>query len=173
MTYPLKNRYLRGEVYIVNFDPAQGSEQGGIRPALIIQNNTGNHHSPTLIVAPITSSIKPRLPVHLPISGVRSLKKDSTLLLEQIRVIDKSRVGKYLGSISYVGMKLVDAAIAISLDIQLPDREPTEMTLCYTCKSQFEDSGFEVRLLSNPIDHKEICDYCNYRTGFSYEVMQS
>jgi len=170
MTYTMKSKYLRGEVYIVNFNPAQGSEQGGIRPALIIQNNTGNRHSPTLIVAPITSSIKPRIPVHLPISGVPSLKKGSTLLLEQIRVVDKSRVGKYLCSVSYVGMKLVDAAIAISLDIRLPDREPVEMTLCHTCKSQFEDSGFKVRLLSNPKEPKETCDYCNYRTGFNYEV---
>jgi mRNA interferase MazF len=172
MTYLQKNKYLRGEIYFVNFDPAQGSEQGGTRPALIIQNNTGNQHSPTLIVAPITSSMKLRLPVHLPISGVHSLRKDSTLLLEQIRVVDKSRVGKHLGTISYVGMKLVDAAIAVSLDIHPHVKEPTEMTLCYTCKSQFEDSGFEVRLLSNPKDPKDTCDFCNIRTGFNYEVKE-
>ena len=172
MTCLQKNKYLRGEIYFVNFDPAQGSEQGGTRPALIIQNNTGNLHSPTLIVAPITSSMKPRLPVHLPISGVHSLRKDSTLLLEQIRVVDKSRVGKYLGTIGYMGMKLVDASIAVSLDIHHADKEPTEMTLCQTCKSQFEDGGYDVWLISDPKDPKETCDFCNYRQGFNYEVVR-
>lgn len=166
----MKDRFLRGEIYVVNFNPAQGSEQGGVRPALIIQNNIGNQHSPTLIVAPITSSKKPQLPVHLPIGGVRSLKTGSTVLLEQIRVVDKTRVGKYLGSVSYVGMKLVDAAIAVSLDIRRLDKEPTIMTLCRTCKSQFEDSGFKARLISNLNDPKSTCDYCNYRQGFNYEV---
>lgn len=155
---------------MVDLDPVRGSEQGGIRPALVIQNDTGNLHSPTLIVAPVTSSIKPKLPVHLPISGISSLRRNSTLLLEQIRVIDKSRIGKYLGSVTNVAMRLVDAAIAVSLDIRLKDREASEMTLCPICKSQYEDSGFEVRLASRPTDPMETCDFCNYRQGFNYEV---
>ena len=166
----MKHKYLRGEIYIVDFDPVQGSEQGGIRPALIIQNNIGNQHAPTLIVAPITSSKKPQLPVHLPISGVKSLKKGSTVLLEQIRVVDKTRIGQYLGSVGYIAMKLVDAAIAVSLDVRHPSKESMVMTLCYTCKQYFEDGGFNVRAISKPRDPKETCDYCNYRQGFNYEV---
>jgi len=166
----MTRKYLRGEIYIVDFDPAQGSEQSGTRPALIIQNNVGNQHAPTLIVAPITSSKKPELPVHLPISGVRSLRKGSTVLLEQIRVVDKSRVESYLGSVGYVAMKLVDAAIAVSLDIRQPPHESIVMTLCSICKSQFEDAGFDVYQLSKPGAPKSTCDYCNYRQGFDYEV---
>ena len=166
----MKQKYLRGAVHMVNFDPVQGSEQGGIRPALIISNNTANYHSPVLIAAPITSSIKPKLPVHLPISGIQSLRKNSTLLLEQIRVVDKSRVGKYLGSVTYIAMKFVDAAIAVSLDIRNHDKEPSEMTLCHTCKADFEEGGFEVWLISNLNDPKETCDYCNFRQGFTYRV---
>ena len=168
----MTKKYYRGQVFLVDFDPVKGSEQGGIRPALVIQNNTGNLYSPTLIVAPVTSSLKPKLPVHLPVSGISALKKNSTLLLEQIRVVDKSRVGKYLGSVTNVAMRLIDAAIAASLDIRHQDRETSEMTLCPICKSQYEDSGFEVRLISNPKDPKETCDYCSYRQGFNYEVKE-
>jgi len=169
----MTQKYFRGQIYFVDFDPAQGSEQGGVRPALVLQNNIGNQHSPTLIVAPITSSKKPQLPVHLPISGVHSLRKGSTVLLEQIRVVDKARVGKYMGSVGYVGMKLIDAALMVSLDIRHLDKESTEMSLCPICKSQFEDSGFDVWLISKPSDPKEFCDYCNHRTGFCYEVTRA
>jgi mRNA interferase MazF len=164
-------KIFRGDLYYANLDPAIGSEQGGHRPVLVLQNDKGNRYSPTTIVAAITSHTKPHLPTHLPISHIRGLDRSSVVLLEQLRTIDKSRLGRYIGSISLTGMRLVDAALAVSLNMRsskLP--EPIVMTLCHTCKMQFEDSGFEVRLISNLNDAKDTCDLCNYRKGFDYEV---
>lgn len=86
-------RILRGQMYYANLDPVIGSEQGGNRPVLIIQNNVGNRHSPTVIVAPITSQLKKRrLPTHIGIPPYFGLPEQSMALLEQIRTIDKSRL---------------------------------------------------------------------------------
>ena len=86
----------RGEIYSADFGAGFGSEQGGIRPILILQNNTGNKHSPTTIVAAITSrKTKTTLPTHVTVTA-NGLKTESTVLLEQIRTIDKARLGEYI-----------------------------------------------------------------------------
>lgn len=90
---------LRGDIYLVDLVDGQGSEQSGIRPALIIQNNVGNAHSPTTIIAPITSKEKTHQPTHVDLSKKDGVIKDSTVLLEQIRVVDKSRLLKKLGEV--------------------------------------------------------------------------
>lgn len=79
----------RGEIYHADLNPIFGSEQGGYRPVLIIQNNRGNRHSPTVIIAAITSRPKTKLPTHVLVSGIEGLEKDSFVLLEQIRTLDK------------------------------------------------------------------------------------
>ena len=189
-------KILRGDIFIVDFAGSHGSEQGGIRPALVVSNNTGNRHAPTAIVAPITSRHKPSLPVHLPLNGITALKKGSIVLLEQVRTVDKSRIGRYLGALGHVAMCLVDAALAVSLGIrrieldgELPrlaskpehgdpafsmdgSKEPVTRTLCRRCRHMYEDAGYELRLLSNLADAKAICDYCHTRTGFEYEVTE-
>jgi mRNA interferase MazF len=104
----------RGEIYYCRLDPVQGSEQGGTRPGLCIQNDTGNKYSPTIIIAPITGQIKKQLPTHVPLQLVE-LPQDSIILLEQIRTIDKSRIGSYVGKVSEAQMQKVEQAIDVSL----------------------------------------------------------
>ncbi|MHC0551769.1 type II toxin-antitoxin system PemK/MazF family toxin [Salinicoccus sp. CNSTN-B1] len=109
----------RGEVYLADLSPVQGSEQGGKRPVVIIQNNVGNYHSPTVIVAAITGRIdKAKIPTHVEISkDTYNLDKDSVILLEQVRTIDKKRLREKLTYLNEEKMKEVDKALMISLDL--------------------------------------------------------
>ncbi len=105
----------RGDVYYADLNPVTGSEQGGIRPVLVVQNDTGNRFSPTIIVAAITSNIeKARLPTHI-IIDADVLSEKSVVLLEQIRTIDKSRLIKRVGRLSENDMLRVEKAISISM----------------------------------------------------------
>lgn len=107
----------RGELYYADLSPVVGSEQGGIRPILIVQNNTGNKYSPTIIAAAITSQInKAKLPTHIEIQANEfGLVKDSVILLEQIRTLDKRRLKEKIGELSPTTMKKVNMALLISL----------------------------------------------------------
>ena len=106
----------RGDIFYADLSPVVGSEQGGTRPVLIIQNDTGNRHSPTVIAAAITSQTgKARLPTHINIAGGSvGLSKDSVILLEQVRTIDKRRLREHMGHLDDQQMLLVDDAIAVS-----------------------------------------------------------
>lgn len=107
----------RGEIYYANLCPVVGSEQGGDRPVIILQNNKGNLHSRTTIVAAITGELdKPNLPTHV-ISKSDCMKKESMVLLEQIRTFNKSRLGRFVGTMDSKTMKRVDKAILISFGI--------------------------------------------------------
>lgn len=108
----------RGEIYYADLCPIVGSEQGGVRPVLVLQNDTGNRYSPTTIVAAITSSKTKRpLPTHVNIDA-DGLKSHSVVLLEQIRTVDKRRLGEYVGSVSKGSMEEVDRAIIVSFGMQ-------------------------------------------------------
>lgn len=109
----------RGDVYYADLNPVVGSEQGGVRPVLIIQNDIGNKYSPTIIVAAITSRInKAQLPTHVEISADESsLERDSVILLEQIRTIDKKRLKSEVAKLSDEILESVDTAIGISLGL--------------------------------------------------------
>lgn len=107
----------RGEIYYADLSPAVGSEQGGVRPVVIVQNNTGNKHAPTTIIAPITSQIgKKPLPTHILFNGC-GVPKDSVILLEQIRTIDKSRLKQRMGSLPPEKVEVLDTAIKVSLGL--------------------------------------------------------
>ncbi len=109
----------RGDIYYADLSPVVGSEQGGMRPVLIVQNDTGNRHSPTVIAAAITSQTgKARLPTHIELSG-RSvgLNRDSVILLEQIRTIDKSRLREKMGKLDEGTMNEVNNALAVSFGL--------------------------------------------------------
>ena len=110
----------RGDIYYADLSPVVGSEQGGVRPVLIIQNDTGNRHSPTVIAAAITSQMgKARLPTHIQLQGQSvGLSRDSVILLEQIRTIDKSRLRERMGRLDENTMSAVDSAIAVSFGLQ-------------------------------------------------------
>ena len=109
----------RGEVFYADLSPVVGSEQGGIRPVLIIQNEIGNRHSPTVIAAAITSrQDKNRLPTHISVRADRcGLAKDSIILTEQIRTLDKRRLREHMGKLDETMMKQVDGAIAVSFGL--------------------------------------------------------
>lgn len=109
----------RGDLYYTDLSPVVGSEQGGVRPVLIIQNNVGNKYSPTVVIAAITSKKhKNKLPTHVELGSlVDGLPKNSIVLLEQIRTIDKSRLGNKIGSVSDHVMRKIDDSIAVSLGL--------------------------------------------------------
>ena len=109
----------RGDIYYADLSPVVGSEQGGIRPVLIVQNDVGNRYSPTVIAAAITSrQSKANLPTHIPIdAGGCGLQKDSVVLLEQVRTIDKQRLRERMGSVDEASMNRVDNAISISFGL--------------------------------------------------------
>lgn len=106
----------RGDVYYADLSPVVGSEQGGIRPVLVLQNNVGNKYSPTIIISAITSQInKSKLPTHIEINATDfGLSKDSVVLLEQIRTIDKKRLREKIGHLNEDVMHLVNDALQIS-----------------------------------------------------------
>lgn len=113
--------FKRGEIYVADLSPYVGSEQGGIRPVIILQNNLGNIFSPTLIVAPLTSRYKKRnLPTHYLIEDVEELKTTSLVLLEQIKTIDKRRITEYIGQASKDDIKNIEKAVTISLGFEIP-----------------------------------------------------
>ena len=109
----------RGDIFYADLSPVVGSEQGGIRPVLIIQNNVGNRHSPTVICAAVTSKMnKAKLPTHIDIiTRDHDIVKNSVILLEQIRTIDKQRLREYVCHIDGGMMRKVDQAIRISLEL--------------------------------------------------------
>ena len=109
----------RGELYYADLSPVVGSEQGGIRPVLVIQNDIGNKYSPTIIAAAITSKLnKAKLPTHIELSSKEyGLEKDSVILLEQIRIIDKTRLREKIGELNSFKMNQVNRAMMISLGV--------------------------------------------------------
>lgn len=116
---PLK----RGDIYFAELNPVQGSEQGGMRPVLVVQNDVGNSYSPTTIVLPITSRLaKPKLPTHVALSRQESgLTRDSVVLAEQIRTIDKVRLQQKVACLDAITMNRINQAMEISMGIA-PER---------------------------------------------------
>ena len=112
----------RRQIYLANLGEGYGSEQGGIRPVLVVQNNKGNKHSPTILVACITSKAhsKHYLPTHYVIPKHVGLKYDSMVMMEQIKVIDEKRIIKYIGKLSPKFMKILDKKIKISFGLTYP-----------------------------------------------------
>lgn len=109
----------KGDIFFADLSPVIGSEQGGLRPVLVIQNDVGNKYSPTVIVAAVTSQInKAKLPTHVEVGALgNGLNKDSVVLLEQLRTIDKRRLNEKIGHVDEELIEQVNEAIAISLGI--------------------------------------------------------
>ncbi|WP_373264862.1 type II toxin-antitoxin system PemK/MazF family toxin [Hungatella hathewayi] len=113
-------KLYKGDIYYADLSPVIGSEQGGIRPVLIIQNDIGNRYSPTVIIASITSRLdKHRLPTHVSFQAQKyGLPRNSIVLLEQIRTIDRIRLNEYIGHMDSVEMQFVEDALLVSLGIE-------------------------------------------------------
>ena len=179
MNRELPDEVLRGQMYYADLDPVIGSEQGGNRPVLVIQNNIGNRHSPTIIIAPITTRVKKlHQPTHIGVPPYFGLPQNSMVMLEQIRTIDKSRLGSYVGCF--------DEALGISVGLhdlagkeQKPyaDESHDEMhgemvlTLCGTCLRQFICSPEHIVRRINHAQAKEPCMYCHVRDGYDYRII--
>ena len=120
----------RGDIYYADLSPVVGSEQGGIRPVLIVQNDIGNRYSPTVIAAAITSQKeKAKLPTHIEVCGEScGLAKNSIVLLEQIRTIDKKRLKEHMGTLDDSSMSLINRALSISFGLGINDGENVSFT---------------------------------------------
>lgn len=120
-----KSDIKRGDIYYAYLSPVVGSEQGGMRPVLIIQNDIGNHYSPTVIIAAITARIsKPKMPTHVGIAAKHvGIEKDSVILMEQIRTIDKQRLKDYIAHLDENMMQKVDMALLVSIGLSNSDKD--------------------------------------------------
>ena len=116
----MKKIVKRGDIYYADLSPVVGCEQGGIRPVIVIQNNTGNKHCPTVIVAAITSQNKKPMPTHINLSvNECKLSSDSTIMLEQVRTIDKNRLKNFVSSVTAEKMDEINQAILVVLGFLL------------------------------------------------------
>ena len=116
----IKLRIQRGDIYYADLSPVIGSEQGGLRPVLVVQNDVGNKHSPTVIAAAVTSQInKAKMPTHIELSGDEyGLSKDSVILMEQIRTVDKKRLKEKIGHMDNERTSQIDDALKISFGLE-------------------------------------------------------
>lgn len=171
----MNHTYLRGDIYYADLGKGIGSEQEGYRPVVIIQNNVGNRHSPTVIIASITSKrdAKAKLSTHYLIGAEDGLEMPSIVLLEQLRTIDKRRLSSFIGHLSEKHIQGINHALAVS--VGLIESIPNKLILCIcrTCAENFYGSGAFVLHRVNPEQaEKDTCTYCNSRKGFDYEIIR-
>lgn len=169
----MSKTYLRGDLYYADLGHGIGSEQQGTRPVVIIQNNIGNKHSPTVIVAAVTSQTrsKTKLPTHYYIDAEDGLEQPSIVLLEQIRTIDKRRFSGYIGRLSEAHIRGINHALAISIGLIEPVPSKLTLCLCGACADDFRSTGAFLLRRTNPKQaEKEVCAYCRQRPGVDYEV---
>ena len=120
----ITSKIKRGDIYYAHLDPVVGSEQGGDRPTVIVQNDVGNAHSPTVVIVPLTRKMKKNnLPTHVLISQSRGLGADSLALTEQIRTVARSRLGSYIGRISAAEQAAIDRALLVCVGIKYKCKE--------------------------------------------------
>ena len=166
-----ERKIQRGDIYHADLNPVFGSEQGGYRPVLVIQNNRGNTHSPTVIVAAITSQPKTKLPTHVPIPAeMRGLEKESVVLLEQLRTVDKKRLENYVGRLDYTIMKKINKALHSSVALPKQDK-PILLCLCPVCAKPFYESKEHfIKRMDKNQKIKDLCMFCNTRSGYDYLI---
>ena len=170
----MQQTYSRGDMYYANLGKGVGSEQEGYRPVVIIQNNVGNRFSPTVIIAAISSKVgvKPRLPTHYFIDSEDGLELPSIILMEQLRTIDKHRLGKYIGHLKPHHIDGMNRALAVSIHLNQKQKSSLTMCLCRTCADNFRSTGaYSLRRINPHRAEKDICTYCNQRQGVDYEVI--
>ncbi len=125
----VNNNIRRGDIFYADLSPVVGSEQGGVRPVLIVQNDVGNRYSPTVIAAAITSQIsKSKLPTHIQVHTDSGLAKSSIVLLEQIRTLDKRRLKDRMGHLDDATMTLVNDALSVSFGLSAENSNSEDVT---------------------------------------------
>ena len=169
----MSRTYLRGDMYYADLGRGVGSEQEGYRPVVIIQNNKGNRHSPTVIVAAISSKVgvKPKLPTHYFINAENGLDLPSIVLMEQIRTLDKRRLTKYIGRLGKEHIRGMNHALAVSIGLIEPVSSKLTLCLCSACADAFRGTGaFALRKVTPEQAEKGICVYCKHGAGEWYAV---
>ena len=164
----------RGQIYIADLDNIIGSEQGGTRPVLILQNNKGNKYSPTTIVACITTKTnnKAHLPTHSFVPVSLGLETKSIVMLEQIRVIDKKRLDHRIGILPEKNMRGIDKAIKISVGL-IRSSPHIPLCLCHTCARNLSGTGdYFLRKAEHLQLEQSLCNLCNHRIGYDYELIK-
>ena len=169
----MKRKIRRGDIYYAYLNPVVGSEQGDCRPVLIVQNDIGNEHSPTVIVTPLTRNLRKNpLPTHVLIPKFSGLDRDSLVLAEQIRTIDRSRLSNYIGHISRDIQNSVDDALAVCIGLEKkrpPKGEMLVLTLCYRCENDFRNSDY-LLVKKGWQEIKEDCDFCKTAKGLTFGI---
>ena len=146
----MSRTYLRGDMYYADLGRGVGSEQEGYRPVLIIQNNTGNKYSTTVIVAAISSKVnaKAKLPTHYLLKAENGLELPSIVLLEQLRTIDKRRLENYIGRLDEYHIRRINRALAVSV------------------------GSYYLRRVNPKQVQRDVCTYCGQNIGYDYEVVK-
>ena len=166
----------RGDIFFADLSPVVGSEQDGFRPVLVIQNDVGNNHSPTVIVAPISSQIKKTdQPTHVLLPSDLGLPETSMVMLEQIRTLDRVRLDRYITTVDAQTMCSVNKGIRMSLGLvptkPTPQANDLILCLCPSCASYFYQSKDHfIRRVDSSAKKKEPCDYCRLRQGYDYTI---
>lgn len=168
--------YLRGDIYYADLEPGVGSEQNGYRPVVIIQNDVGNRHSPTVIVAAVSSRKNgvETQPTHFHIGPESCLGKSSVVLLEQIRTLDKHRLERYAGRLNEKQLSGLNRALAISVGLEEQYSPDTMvLSLCGVCAENYRNTGaYYLRRVNPEQTEKETCTYCGQRMGYDYVAIR-
>ena len=166
-------RIKRGDIYYAELNPVVGSEQGDLRPVLVVQNNAGNSFSPTIIIVPITRKLlKTSLPTHVVIPKSCGLEAESLALVEQIRTIDRSRFSDYIGQIGSKEQDKINDALEICVALDKKRRSKSEqlvLCLCPRCERDFRNSGYAL-VKKGWQEEKEKCDFCEIRKGLVFGI---
>jgi len=166
----------RGDIYYADLNPVIGSEQGGLRPVLIVQNDIGNAHSPTTIATPLTRSPnKKPLPTHFEISKIDRLAGDSLILAEQIRAIHHTRLKDFVGHIKKDDDMWWEINKAIEISLEIEKRRPTKgeiflLNLCPKCENHFNNSGDLLMKKDFQIGYVK-CSVCKNGVGLTFAIL--
>ena len=169
----MEQTYRRGDIFVADLGEGIGSEQQGIRPVIVIQNDMGNLHCPTVIVAPMTSQgfKKHDLPTHCFLDQIEGLSEPSMAILEQIRTIDKKRLAEKLGHLTDTQMEEINQGILVSLGYMRAKPKALEVCLCRRCLNNFCDTSKYIVRRKNPYQEiKGECTYCSYGKGYDYLI---
>ena len=170
----MQNRQIkRGDIYYADLNPVVGSEQGDCRPVLVVQNDVGNEHSPTVVVTPLTRNLRKNpLPTHVIIPRSCGLDRDSLVLAEQIRTIDRSQLSNYIGHISREIQPAIDKALAVCVGLEnhwAAKGEMLVLSLCPLCEADFKDSGYML-VKKGWQEAKTDCDFCKTAKGLTFGI---
>ena len=169
----MEKTYRRGDVFTADLGTGIGSEQQGVRPVIVIQNDDGNEYSPTVIVAPMTMEgrMKHELPTHCFFDKIEGINEPSMAILEQIRTIDKKRLSKKLGHLTDSQMEDINQGLLISLGYTRAKPKALEVCLCHRCMGYFWDASKYIVRRKNPYQKiKDDCTFCNYGKGYDYLI---